>query len=442
MGPIGSPTPGDFYLYLLIDLVIIAALVWLCLGWRVGKGHLGEFDSTGDGSQPGGERYQRIPSRLFLRRTLGAIWILDGLLQAQPAMPEGFPTEVIAPAAVGQPQWLAALLHSEAFFWQAHPLDLAAATVLIQVGIGIAIMAGGESVLGRLGLWLSIGWGLTVWVGGEALGGVFGRGSSEIMGAPGAVLLYVVAAALLLTPTRLWLSGRVALWIRRGAGAFFLLGALLESLPAEGFWTRHGLSSMFLEMARLPQPSWLSTPILTVARSAYADPILLNSVFIVIMLALGLGLISGRAQRTFTVAALIWLALTWWLGQDFGGLGTRVATDPELSPLLAMLLIGAWIRVRPATAPHGSKKTAFLPKTLRRNLALGGLAAIAVGIVPSLLGLPIAASEAASQGTVATSGSLSLSASRPSLTHFAIVGKRAGVTITSPPAAAALPHTR
>jgi hypothetical protein len=69
-------------------------------------------------------------------------------------------------------------------------------------------------------------------------------------------------------------------------------------------------------------------------------------------------------------------------------------------------------------------------------------AAIVVGTVPSLIGLPNAATEAASQGAIATSGSLSPATSRPSLQLSAIAGKWGQVTITSPPAALALRHTR
>lgn len=36
MGPLGTPTAGDFYLYLTLDLMIVAGLVWLALSWKLG----------------------------------------------------------------------------------------------------------------------------------------------------------------------------------------------------------------------------------------------------------------------------------------------------------------------------------------------------------------------------------------------------------------------
>ena len=118
-------------------------------------------------------------------------------------MPGGFAKQIVAANAIGQPHWLANLLNWEIYFWQAHPLDLAVGTVFIQVGLGVAILAGGDTVIGKAALWASIAWGLFVWVGGEAMGGILISRATEMMGAPGAVLVYVAAASLLLAPIRI-----------------------------------------------------------------------------------------------------------------------------------------------------------------------------------------------------------------------------------------------
>src|SRR5580704_6526438 len=53
-----------------------------------------------------GSRVSAVPEpawRQLLRIGFGVIWIVDGLLQAQPAMAEGLPSQVIQPAAASSP---------------------------------------------------------------------------------------------------------------------------------------------------------------------------------------------------------------------------------------------------------------------------------------------------------------------------------------------------
>lgn len=405
----GTETLGGFYPYLFLDLLIIAALIWLFWGANLllsSRRTAHEQSGTVATVTPS-TSVPTIPARVFLRRAIGIIWIIDGLLQAQPAMPGGFAQNIVGGVAQGQPHWLANLLHWEIYFWQAHPLDLSVATVLIQVGIGVGILAGGDTSLGRAALWISIVWGLSVWVGGEGLGGLLVSGSTQIMGAPGAVLVYVAAAASLLAPAQIWLDGRLFRWIRLGVAAVLLLGALLSAIPWEGFWTGSGLSAMFLAMAKVPQPGFLSAPVLWVAHLAQAHPILLNSALIAVMLGLGLGLISGRSPNRWIAAALVWLAITWWVGQDFGALGTKTATDPNISPLLAVMLVTVWIGTRRPVQPTTSDGASPAWAGLRRNLALASFVAMVVGSVPVMLGLPVAAAESCTIAALNTGGPVS-----------------------------------
>ena len=313
------------------------------------------------------------PGASFLQVALGSLWVLDGVLQAQPAMPRGFAAGILAPVAHGQPGWLAGLLSWEEALWRAHPVHLTVATALIQVGIGVAVLAGGSSRLGRLGLWASVGWGILVWIGGEALGGLLAPGASLLLGAPGGALAYVAAAGLLLAPPSVWEQRRVGRWVELGLGALFLLGALAQMLPAEGFWSGAGLGPTLTSLAATPQPTWISGPILGLAHLAQSQPFLVNTCFLVILGAMGTALLLGGAGRPTTTLGLVLLFLIWWLGQDFGTLGTGIATDPNLAPLLAVLLLAAHRnRALHPAAPRP------LPAALRR-VAVLGVAAIAVG---------------------------------------------------------------
>jgi len=368
---------STFYAVLLVELgITLLVLSGVGVYWR--WHHL-----AWPGARNSSRSLPSIPARTFLRCLLGSLWVLDGLLQAQPAMPAGFPGGILAPVAVGQPGWLHAMLDWEVRLWQVHPVHLAAATVLIQVGIGLAILTGGDTRLGRVGLWSSIVWGILVWLLGEAVGGLLGPGASLLSGSPGSVLAYVAAAALLLAPVELWQRGRACRIIEVGVGTTFLIGALLQTLPSEGFWTPAGLRALFAPMAVVPQPGFLGGPIAALARLVATDPLLWNSLFIFAMLGLGVGLCLIGGNRWLTMAALVWTAFAWWFGQDFGMFGTGVATDPNLAPLMAVLLLtaqlssdGPW-RILRRIHPHQH------PVLLRR-LALAGLVAILIGVLGGL----------------------------------------------------------
>ena len=71
--------------------------------------------------------------------------------------------------------------------WSDHPISAAAATVWIQVGVGVFLLVAPRGYWSRTAGAVSAGWGLVVWVFGEGFGGVFGQGSSWLFGSPGAV---------------------------------------------------------------------------------------------------------------------------------------------------------------------------------------------------------------------------------------------------------------
>ena len=387
-------SPGssaNLYLLLLGEVALAVGIGALVEGGRV-------FWARSGRSEPGSAEPPAAPPGMsFLRVALGSLWVLDGVLQAQPTMPRGFAAGILAPVAQGQPGWLTGLLSTEEAIWRAHPVHFTVATVLIQVGIGVAILTGGNSRLGRLGLWASVGWGIVVWVGGEALGGILAPGASIMLGAPGGVLAYVAAAGLLLAPPCLWERRRVGRWVATGLGALFLMGALVQMIPAEGFWSGPGLGSALASLAATPQPALISVPILGLSHLAQAQPFLFNTGLVVLFGAMGTALLLGGAGRLTTTLALILLFLIWWLGQDFGTLGTGIATDPNLAPLLAVLLLAARLNQSGSRA-HPRP----VPASVRR-LAVLGLAALAVGAAVGVAYLPMShppapASSVRSQG--------------------------------------------
>ena len=90
--------------------------------------------------------------------------------------------------------------------------------------------------LSRLAGLASAGWGLVVWVFGESFGGIFAPGLTWLFGAPGAVLLYCVAGALIALPERSWRTPRLGRAILAGTGVFLAGMAVLQAWPGRGFW--------------------------------------------------------------------------------------------------------------------------------------------------------------------------------------------------------------
>ena len=92
-------------------------------------------------------------ARRVLRIGFAVIWVFDGLLQAQSGMPTGMATQVLQPAAATSPGWVQHLVDFGATTWTLHPVPAAAATVWIQVGIGVFLLvargAGGHGPRAR-----------------------------------------------------------------------------------------------------------------------------------------------------------------------------------------------------------------------------------------------------------------------------------------------------
>ena len=136
-----------------------------------------------------GEATPEPPARRLLRIGFGGLWILDGLLQLQSAMPLGLPSDVIEPSATGSPQWVLHVVNSGVNIWSNHPIQAASSAVWIQLGLGLWLIVAPRGRWSRLGGAASAGWGLVVWIFGEAFGGIFVPGATWLFGTPGAALL-------------------------------------------------------------------------------------------------------------------------------------------------------------------------------------------------------------------------------------------------------------
>lgn len=272
-------------------------------------------------------------ARRLLSAGLGGLWVLDGLLEAQPHLVNDFGTFLRA-TAVGQPPWLLAWLNDASRIWKSEPLPWDLAFTGIQVGVGLMILAGAGRVR-RLGLYASIVWGVMVFTLGEAFGGLlYSAGAMD--GVPGAALLYAVAAALLLLPPRVWSGPGFRRGFRLGWSALFGLWFAFETWPGEGWW-QGGLHSTSAAMAAMAQPPFFSVPLRAWASLAFAHPLLVNGAVSALWLALALYWGLGRVRPAGVWATALAIGFAWWMGQDFGVLGGW-GTDPGTGAILLLLL--------------------------------------------------------------------------------------------------------
>ncbi len=279
---------------------------------------------------------------------LGALWVVDGLLQLQPRMFSLFfannVNSVLGNALQSLPPPL--YLASMSFFLRyitPHAALWNASVAVVQLALGVSLLRGGERVR-RAALAVSVAWGLTVWVFGEGMSGVFAAtmsggvfpGTPSILnGFPGAALVYALAALLLLLPRGFWnLSGRFSV-VRDAPAVLFLVLAAVQAAPL--MWTTFGQSSIFAaNIAALPsQATYTLVPII---RFAAAHPVLCNAAEVTITLLAGVGLLVRRSRLGYAFA-LAWLGFIWWFGLGLGGTLTGLGTDPNTPPAIALLMV-------------------------------------------------------------------------------------------------------
>jgi hypothetical protein len=244
---------------------------------------------------------------------LGLLWLLDGGLQLQPFMwGTGFATQVIAPAANGQPDLIARPIHWSAHLIAAHPLawDLLFAATQLLIGLTLLIPRAA-----RLGLAASLAWSLGVWIFGEGLGGLAGGGATLLTGAPGASFLYGLLAAAA-WPRRDRPTEPPADWLPIAWAVLWVGGAVLQALAGE------------------PDTSTIA---LVTAEGL-----------------IGLAALHPNGRPLAAAAGFVFALVMWVVSQDLGGLYTGQATDPNSGPLIALMavaLLAPRATRRPARSP-------------------------------------------------------------------------------------------
>ena len=329
-------------------------------------------------------------------------------------MAVGLPSQVIQPIAASSPRWVQQVVNWAGTNWSYHPMQAGASAVWIQVGIGIWMLAAARGTSSRLAGLVSVGWGLVVWAFGESFGGIFAPGLTWLFGAPGAVLIYSVAGALIALPERTWRTPRLGRLTLAGMGLFLAGMAVLQAWPGRGFWqgTSHGqpgtLTGMIQTMSQTSQPGFLASWVNAFGTFDAAHGFAVN-LFVVAALALtGAAFLSGQ-PRLIRPAVIAFTALCladWVLIEDFGFFG-GLGTDPNSMIPMALLAIAGYLALVSAPVRAAEPASTEMPAagwrdrlrltSVRRSLAGASIQSVAsagaVGVI--ILGAaPMAAAQA------------------------------------------------
>ena len=336
--------------------------------------------------------------RRLLRIGFGLIWVFDGILQAQPKMAVGLPSQVIEPIAAASPSWVQRLVNAGGTTWSYHPIQAGASAVWIQVGIGIWLIVAARGPLSRLAGLVSVGWGLVVWVFGESFGGIFAPGLTWLFGAPGAVLVYAVAGALIALPERAWRSRWLGRLLTAGTGAFLLGMAVLQAWPGRGFWQGQSgtLAGMTSTMALTSQPGFLAAWVNAFTAFDEAHGFAVNLFVVAALAVTGAVFLSGRPRliRPVLIGFTVLCLADWVLIEDLGFLG-GLGTDPNSMIPMVLLATAGYLAVArapaevpaPASSPAAAAswrdrlRTATAPRTVA-SASIGSVAAVgAIGVI-------------------------------------------------------------
>jgi hypothetical protein len=310
------------------------------------------------------ERVAALDPRRTLQLALGALWLLDGMLQFQPSMfGRGFP-QMLAGSAQGNPAVVARPITWSAGLIGHHVVALNAVFAAIQLLLGLGIA---WRPVVKLALAGSVAWSVAVWWLGEGLGGVLAGTASPLNGAPGPVLLYALLAVLLWPADRhpavraptvraptLGAPTVRAPTVRAPAAPFTAARAVGRRV-AQGCWlvVWLGLATLALLPASRAigrtvadttpgEPAWLAWTDAHAASALTRHGLLAAVVLAVVFVIVASGTFLPRRAARAVIVLAVALAAALWLAQGLGGILTGSATDPDTGPLLALLALAFW----------------------------------------------------------------------------------------------------
>ena len=272
---------------------------------------------------------------------LGALWLLDAALQAQPHL---FGAEWwhddLAQSVMGQPSPIARSILWVVNRMAGHSAVWNTSFVIAEAILGLCLLAGR---LERAAITASIPWALGIWWIGEGFGSLPSGFGLSAAGSPGPVLLYPLLGLLAwpspserprLPPSAVHADGALAGWAALWVGGAAML------LPWK--FAPGRVLQANLEEHSVDQPRWLAG----IAHHTYqlvgAHPLLVPVALATAEVLVGLGVLHGRSQRMALAVGILLSVVFWVVFQELGGIVGGDATDPGIAPLLVLLAFAMW----------------------------------------------------------------------------------------------------
>ena len=151
------------------------------------------------------------------------------------------------------------------------------------------------------------------------------------------------------------LTGRLGAYFwsdatRRVQTVLGLIWLLDGGLQFQSAFYQHGFQQL-LDSGAQGQPGWIHNSIVWAAHIAGGDLGLYNTLFALVQVALGFGLLYRPLVKPALVASFAWTLVVWWFGEGFGGMFIDAAQPMTGAPggVLMYTLVGliAWPGERP-----------------------------------------------------------------------------------------------
>lgn len=280
---------------------------------------------------------------------IAVLWLLAGILQAQPMMfTNQFISSILQNAYLTQVPFLRTSDLALMERWSHNPVTSNIEAIMIQLFIGVLLLLNRRNWLGYTALGGSIVWGLLVWAYGEGFGNTFTTGRSFLLsGTPGAVLFYVVASILLFLPIQIWENPRFYSIMRVALAVFWGLAAIWQIIPSNGAWQAKTWQNSLQSMIQTPagQPAWVTSGINMFMRLAIQHVSLVNSISIGLFFFIAVLFLLPTPRALMVGISCLVLFLVWWWTEDFGVLG-GMGTDVNVAPLVGLFTVVFYPSIR------------------------------------------------------------------------------------------------
>jgi len=295
-------------------------------------------------------------SRKVLQRILGALWLIDGLLQLQPQMfTMNMVNGVMKPMLEGQPGFVEPSLQFVVNQTTFHLIAVNLLIAVLQILLGLGLLFLPDRFIKAL-VSFSIIWAIIVWYAGEGMSMLLTGQASIFTGAPGAVLLYPLLG-LLIWPRAT--AGKEAQGERGQRDEEGLLSRRMLRFVLAGFWIFAALlqfQAVWWQAGQISQAigamvgqgglnTVLVDPVLQrISDATTGSETFLNIVVIVIFLALGsaLAVVKDEQVRPFLITSIVLSVLFWYVTQAFGMILTGMATDFNSGLLVVLMALACW----------------------------------------------------------------------------------------------------